>query len=171
MDGFQVMKSVEAAKIGDIFLTATGNRTIFREEHFRLMKDGAVLGNSGHFDVEIDIPALEGMSKSRRAIRENLEEFRLNDGRCIYLLAQGRLLNLAAAEGHPSAVMDMSFANQALSAEYLTVKSKNLKPILYPVPEEIDREVARLKLAASGIEIDTLTAEQEDYLSSWRLGT
>lgn len=171
MDGFQVMKSVEAAKIGDIFLTATGNRSIFREEHFRLMKDGAILGNSGHFDVEIDIPALAKMSKSRRTIRENLEEFQLNDGRRLYLLAQGRLLNLAAAEGHPSAVMDMSFANQALSAEYLTVKGKDLKPVLYPVPEAIDREIARLKLAASGIEIDTLTSEQEAYLSAWRLGT
>ncbi len=171
MDGFQVMKSVEAAKIGDIFLTATGNRTIFREEHFRLMKDGVILGNSGHFDVEIDIPALDKMSKTRRTIRENLEEFQMKDGRRIYLLAQGRLLNLAAAEGHPSAVMDMSFANQALSAEYLTVKGKDLKPVLYPVPEAIDREVARLKLAASGIEIDTLTTEQEEYLSSWRLGT
>lgn len=171
MDGFQVMKSTEAAKIGDIFLTATGSRTVFRKEHFRLMKDGAILGNSGHFDVEIDIPALNKASKKRRTIRENLEEFEMNDGRRIYLLAQGRLLNLAAADGHPSAVMDLSFANQALSAEYLAVKGKNLKPILYPVPEAIDREVARLKLAASGIEIDVLTTEQEEYLSSWRLGT
>lgn len=171
MDGFQVMKAEEAAKIGDIFLTATGNRTIFRAEHFQRMKDGAILGNSGHFDVEIDIPALEKMSKSRRTIRENLEEFVLKDNRRIYLLAQGRLLNLAAAEGHPSAVMDMSFANQALSAEFLTLKSKTLKAALYPVPEEIDREVARLKLSALGIEIDTLTPEQKEYLSSWQLGT
>lgn len=171
MDGFLVMKATEAARIGDVFITATGNRAIFREEHFKIMKDGAILANSGHFDVEIDIPALEKMSTSRRQLRDNLEEFQIKDGRRLYLLAQGRLLNLAAAEGHPSSVMDMSFANQALSAEYLVQKGKTLSPGLYNVPEEIDREVARLKLAASGIEIDTLTPSQAEYLSSWRLGT
>ena len=171
MDGYLVMKAEEAARIGDIFITATGNRSIFRQEHFQLLKDGAILANSGHFDVEIDIPALEKMSVGRRTIRDNLEEFKLKDGRRIYLLAQGRLLNLAAAEGHPSAVMDMSFANQALSAEYLVRNGKGLQAALYIVPDDIDREVARLKLAASGVEIDSLTKNQKEYLSAWQVGT
>ncbi|HNQ35183.1 MAG TPA: adenosylhomocysteinase [bacterium] len=171
MDGFLVMPSLEAARFGDVFITATGNRSIFRAEHFRVMKSGAILANSGHFDVEIDIPALAGLSRARRLIRDQVEEFELSDGRRLYLLAQGRLLNLAAAEGHPSAVMDMSFANQALSAEHLVKNRGRIKPGLYPVPEEIDREVARLKLAASGVEIDRLTPDQEKYLSSWQEGT
>lgn len=171
MDGFLVMKSTEAARVGKVFITATGNCSILREEHFRAMPDGAIMANSGHFNVEIDIPALEKMSKSRRRIRESVEEFLLPDGRRLYLLAEGRLLNLAAAEGHPSAVMDMSFANQALSAEYLVRKGREIKVGLYPVPADIDREVARLKLAASGTEIDTLTKEQNQYLSSWEQGT
>ena len=171
MDGFLVMKSLEAARLGDIFITATGCCSVFGKEHFGVMKDGAILANSGHFDVEIDIPALSAMSKKRTKVRENLEEFLLKDNRKIYLLAEGRLLNLAAAEGHPSAVMDMSFANQALSAEYLVLNGRKLKHALYPVPEEIDREIARLKLAALGIEIDTLSPRQKKYLSSWQLGT
>ncbi len=171
MDGFLVMHSLEAAKVGDIFITATGCCSVLRKEHYQVMKDGAILANSGHFDVEIDIPALVTLSKKRRKVRENLEEFLLEDNRRIYLLAEGRLLNLAAAEGHPSAVMDMSFANQALSVEFLVFHGQQLKCHLYPVPEEIDREVARLKLAALGIKIDSLSPGQKRYLSSWELGT
>ena len=171
MDGYLVMPLLKAAALGGIFITATGNREVLRAEHFRAMPDGAIIANSGHFNVEIDIPALEKMSQGARTVRENLEEFILADGRRIYLLAQGRLLNLAAAEGHPSAVMDMSFANQALSAEYLVKNKGKIKTGLHPVPGEIDREIARLKLQAAGITIDTLTDAQKKYLASWRQGT
>jgi adenosylhomocysteinase len=171
MDGYRVMPMAEAAKIGDVFITVTGDKSILREEHFKLMKDGAVVCNSGHFNVEIDIPALEKMALSKRTTREFVDEYTLRDGRKIYLLAEGRLINLAAAEGHPAVVMDMSFANQALSAEYMVKNAKKLEPKVYPVPAEIDREVARLKLDAMGIGIDKLTPEQEEYLSSWSEGT
>jgi adenosylhomocysteinase len=171
MDSYRVMPMAEAAKIGDVFVTVTGDKSILREEHFKLMKDGAVVCNSGHFNVEIDIPALEKLALSKRTTREFVEEFTLRDGRKIYLLGEGRLINLAAAEGHPAAVMDMSFANQALSAEYMVKNAKKLEPKVYPVPAEIDREVARLKLDSMGIGIDKLTAEQEEYLSSWSEGT
>ncbi|KYC49542.1 MAG: S-adenosyl-L-homocysteine hydrolase [Candidatus Methanofastidiosum methylothiophilum] len=171
MDGFQVMKMEEASKIGDIFVTVTGNIHVIREEHFKNMKNGAIVSNSGHFNVEIDINALEKMSQSKRVVRDSVEEYQLKDGKKIYLLGEGRLINLAAAEGHPASVMDMSFANQALSAEYLTKEGKNLKNKVYPVPESIDRRIASLKLKSMGISIDALTKEQEEYLTSWELGT
>lgn len=171
MDGYSVMPSKEAAKVGDIFVTVTGNKNVFREEHFRLMKDGAILANSGHFNVEIDIPALERMAKSKRRIRSSVEEYLMEDGRRIFLLGEGRLINLAAAEGHPAAVMDMSFANQALTAEYLKNEGRKLEPKVYPVPAEIDDMVAMLKLKSMGIEIDELTPEQDEYLRSWTMGT
>jgi adenosylhomocysteinase len=171
MDGFLVMPMREAARIGDFFVTVTGNTSVIRREHFEVMKDGAIVANSGHFNVEIDIEALEEMSVSKRVIRENVEEFTLKDGRRIYLLAQGRLVNLASAEGHPASVMDMSFANQALSAEYIVRKHSDLRRDVHRVPEEIDREVARLKLRSMGIEIDELTQDQIRYLSSWEFGT
>jgi len=171
MDGFLVMPMIEAAKLGDFFVTVTGNTSVIRKEHFEVMKDGAVVSNSGHFNVEIDLEALEELSVSKREIRQEVEEYRLSDGRRIYVLAQGRLVNLAAAEGHPASVMDMSFANQALSAEYIKTKSQDLGKDVYKVPEEIDREVASLKLRAMGIEIDQLTPEQVKYLSSWEFGT
>ena len=171
MDGFRVMKISEAAKIGDIFCTVTGDINVIRAEHFSVMKDGAILANSGHFDVEIDKKALKEMAKSVRRIREYVDEYQLKDGRRIYLLAEGRLVNLSAAEGHPSAVMDMSFSNQALTVEFLVKRGKGLEKKVYPVPEDIDREVARLKLETMGISIDELTPEQKDYLSSWEMGT
>ncbi|MFQ6097146.1 MAG: adenosylhomocysteinase [Armatimonadota bacterium] len=171
MDGYQVLPIAEAAAIGDVFVTLTGDTRVLRQEHFALMKDGAVLANSGHFDVEISIPALEEMSVSRRRVRPNTEEFQLKDGRRLYLLGEGRLVNLAAAEGHPAAVMDMSFANQALVCAYLAREGGGLEPRVYDVPKEIDEEVARLKLEAMGVEIDTLTPEQERYLASWEEGT
>ncbi len=171
MDGFRVMPMHEAAKIGDIFCTVTGNINVIREEHFKVMKDGAMVSNSGHFNVEIDIPALERMAVSKRTVREFVEEYTMPDGRRIYLLAEGRLVNLSAAEGHPASVMDMSFANQALSAEYLVKESKSLSPDVYVVPGHIDRHVAELKLKAMGIEIDELTPEQIEYLNSWEMGT
>jgi adenosylhomocysteinase len=171
MDGFQVMPMPEAAKIGDLFISATGNKSVLAKEHFGKMKDGALLANSGHFNVEIDIPALEKMSKSRRKIREFVEEFRMKDGRRIYLLADGRLVNLSSAEGHPASVMDMSFANQALCAEYLAKNAGKLEKKVYPVPEDIDRTVARIKLEAMGVQVDRLTPEQEKYLASWDEGT
>ena len=171
MDGFRVMPMIEAAKEGDFFCTVTGNIHVIREEHFKVMKDGAIVCNSGHFNVEIDIPALERLAVKKRRIRPFVDEYTLADGRRIYLLAEGRLVNLAAAEGHPASVMDMSFANQALSAEYLVKEGKNLKPDVYTVPEEIDRKVAELKLKAMGIEIDQLTPEQIEYLNSWEMGT
>jgi len=171
MDGHDVMPMAEAAKIGDIFCTTTGDIHVLRREHFEVMKDGAIICNSGHFDVEIDIPALAEMSVSRRLVRDFNEEFTLPDGRKIYLLGEGRLVNLAAAEGHPPSVMDMSFANQALCSEYMVQHAAELERKVYPVPREIDRTVARLKLETMGIEIDSLTPEQERYLSSWEAGT
>jgi len=171
MDGFRVMPMSNAAKIGDFFVTVTGDISVIREEHFMAMKDGAIVCNSGHFNVEIDIPALRKLSKKKRMIREFVEEYTLKDGRHINILGEGRLINLAAAEGHPSSVMDMSFANQALSAEYVIEKGGELEKDVYPVPEEIDRDIAKLKLAGMGIKIDRLTKEQLKYLASWEMGT
>lgn len=171
MDGFDIMPLAEASKVGDFFCTLTGDTSILTEKHFKLMKDGAILANSGHFDVEIDKVALKKLSKKVRRIRDNVDEYTLKNNRRLYLLGEGRLINLAAAEGHPSAVMDMSFANQALCVEYLAKRDKKLSPDVYTVPKEIDELVARLKLASMGIKIDRLTAEQEKYLSSWKLGT
>jgi adenosylhomocysteinase len=171
MDGYEVMPIAEAAKIGDFFCTLTGNIHVIRKEHFEVMKDGAIVSNSGHFNVELDLEALSQMAVSRRMIRDFVEEFRLKDGRSIYVLAEGRLVNLAAAEGHPSSVMDMSFANQALCVEYLVKGGKNLARQVYTVPRQIDEEVARLKLASMGISIDQLTEEQDRYLHSWEMGT
>jgi adenosylhomocysteinase len=171
MDGYRVIPIGDAAKIGDVFVTVTGNISVIRGEHFKKMKDGAILVNSGHFNVEIDIPSLEKISKRKRKIREYVEEYTLENGRRIFLLAQGRLINLAAGEGHPASVMDMSFANQALCAEYIKKEGKNLKPKVYPVPDEIDKEVAKLKLESIGVKIDILTQDQERYLKDWKLGT
>jgi adenosylhomocysteinase len=170
MDGYQVAPMAEAAALGDIFVTVTGNTSVIRQEHFEKLRDGAIVANSGHFNVEIDIPALEKITRSRRSARENVEEYQLHDGRRVYLLAEGRLLNLAAAEGHPAAVMDMSFANQALSAAHL-VSGAKLEKNVYPVPRQIDETVARLKLEAMGVGIDALTPEQKKYLESWEAGT
>ncbi len=171
MDGYRVMPMREAAKEGDVFITVTGDVHVLDREHFEVMKDGAMLANSGHFNVEINIPALEAMAVSKRRVRPFVDEYTMPDGRRLYLLAEGRLLNLAAAEGHPASVMDMSFANQALSAEYLVKHAGELKPQVYPVPREIDEGIARLKLQAMNVSIDTLTPEQERYLRSWEEGT
>ena len=171
MDGFTVTTSAQAARRGDIFVTATGDKHVLRGEHFEVMKDRAIVCNSGHFDVEIDIPALEAASSSRRTVREFVEEFAMADGRRVYLLAEGRLVNLSAAEGHPASVMDMSFANQALMAEYVFKHASELEKKVYDVPKVIDAEIARLKLETMGVEIDCLTDEQEEYLRSWTLGT
>jgi len=171
MDGFRVTTSAGAAVEGDIFITTTGDIHALRPEHFRVMKDGAVMANSGHFDVEIDIPALGKMSSGRRKVREYIEEFTMEDGRRLYLLAEGRLVNLAAAEGHPASVMDMSFANQALVVEHVFTHTAELEKMVYDVPLHIDKEIARLKLETMGIEIDSLTPEQEEYLKSWTIGT
>jgi adenosylhomocysteinase len=171
MDGYRVMSMAEVAPVGDIFVTATGDIHVIREEHFEVMKDGAIVANTGHFNVEIDIPALEKMSVARRQVREFVEEFTLPDGRNVYLLAEGRLINLAAAEGHPSSVMDMSFANQALAAEYMVKNAATLEKRVYAVPSDIDEEIARLKLASLGTAIDVLTPEQAEYLASWNMGT
>jgi adenosylhomocysteinase len=171
MDGYRVMPMEKAAEIGDIFCTVTGNIHVIRKEHFERMKDGAIVCNSGHFNVEIDIPALESLAVEKRRVRPFVDEYKLSDGRRIYLLAEGRLVNLSAAEGHPASVMDMSFANQALSAEYIVKEGKNLEPNVYVVPEHIDKKVAELKLKALGIEIDELTEEQIRYLNSWEMGT
>ncbi len=171
MDGFRVMPVAEAARIGHVFVTATGDIHVLRPEHFAVMKDGAIMANTGHFDVEIDIPALAEMAVSRRQVRDFVEEFAMEDGRRLHVLAEGRLVNLAAAEGHPASVMDMSFANQALCAEYMVKNAAALQKKVYDVPDDIDREIARLKLAALGANIDTLTAEQERYLASWDIGT
>ncbi|MFC1496951.1 adenosylhomocysteinase [Verrucomicrobiota bacterium] len=171
MDGFEVMPMADAAKIGDIFVTLTGDISVLDGKHFKTMKDGAIVCNSGHFNVEINIAALKKMSKKRRKTREFVEEFTLKNGRRINLLGEGRLINLAAAEGHPACVMDMSFANQALSAIYLKQNAKRLKKEVYCVPENLDKQIARLKLKAMGIKIDTLTAEQKKYLASWEMGT
>jgi adenosylhomocysteinase len=171
MDGFEVMPLAQAAAVGDIFVTVTGNLHVLREEHFRAMKSGAIVANSGHFNVEIDIPALERMARAKRTIRPFVEEYTLPDGRRLYLLGEGRLVNLAAAEGHPAAVMDMSFANQALSVEYIVNHQGKLPREVFPVPREIDAQVAQLKLHALGVQIDTLTPEQQAYLESWEMGT
>jgi len=171
MEGYTVLPMKEAAKIGDFFCTVTGNKSVIRKEHFLLMKDGAIVCNSGHFDVEIDLNALRELAKEVREIRREVKEYVLEDGKRIYLLSEGRLVNLASAEGHPSGVMDMSFANQALCIEYLVKHGKELKNQVYPVPKEIDATVAHLKLNAMGIEIDKLTPEQERYLSAWEEGT
>lgn len=171
MDGFEVMPMSQAASIGDFFVTITGDIKVIRKEHFLKMKNGAVVCNSGHFNVEIDIPALVRISKKRRQIREFVEEYTLSDGRRINILADGRLINLTAAEGHPASVMDMSFANQALSAEFLAKNAKNLRRQVYPVPPAIDKDIAKLKLKAMEIQIDTLTKEQQRYLASWEMGT
>jgi adenosylhomocysteinase len=171
MDGFRVMPMNEAAKIGDVFITVTGNKSVLSHEHFEKMKDGAVVSNSGHFNVEIDIPALEKLSGSKKEARPFVEEYTMKDGRHLYLLGDGRLVNLAAAEGHPASVMDMSFANQALSAEYMVKHASELKPNVYPVPEPLDQQIAKLKLESLGVTIDKLTPEQEHYLASWQEGT
>jgi adenosylhomocysteinase len=171
MDGFEVMPGVEAARKGDLHITVTGDMHAVGKEHLKVMKDGAIIANSGHFNVEIDIPALEEMSVNRREARPFVEEFETGDGRRLFLLGEGRLINLAAAEGHPAAVMDMSFANQALSAEHIAKHASDLEKKVYVVPEEIDKEIARLKLESLGVRIDNLTPEQEKYLTSWDQGT
>jgi len=171
MDGFRVMPMNDAAPIGDIFVTVTGDLNVIDRHHFELMKDGAIVANSGHFNVEINIPALEEMAKEKRLVRPFVEQFILEDGRRIHLLGEGRLINLASAEGHPASVMDMSFANQALSAEYMVKNAEKLQKKVYSVPEEIDREIARIKLESMGVKIDTLTPEQVAYLNSWEAGT
>jgi len=171
MDGFSVMPIRDAARIGDVFVTLTGDINVIRKEHFLLMKDGAIVSNSGHFNVELDISGLEAISKNKRTIREFTEEYTLKNGKKVYLLGEGRLINLAAAEGHPASVMDMSFANQALSAEYVTRHRGELDKKVYCVPKDIDRNIAALKLKSMGIKIDTLTKEQKEYLASWELGT
>ncbi|MSO44167.1 MAG: adenosylhomocysteinase [Thermoleophilia bacterium] len=171
MDGFEVLTAAEAAKKGDIFITATGNIHVLRREHFEHMKDGAIIANTGHFNVEIDIPGLDELADGSREVRPMVQEYALRNGRKVYLLAEGRLLNLSAAEGHPAAVMDMSFANQALSAEYMAQNAADLTATVYSVPEDIDAEIARLKLESMGVEIDTLTDEQQTYLASWDQGT
>jgi len=171
MDGFQVMSLKRAARIGDIFVTATGNKSVLTEGHFLLMKDGAIIANSGHFNVEIDIPALEKLSTRKREMKDYVQEYKLKGGKRIYLLAEGRLVNLAAAEGHPAVVMDMSFSNQALCVLHLVQKGKDLQKKVYPVPEKIDKEVARLKLKTMGVKIDRLSSEQRKYLSGWLEGT
>ncbi len=171
MDGFRVMPMEKAAEVGDIFVTLTGDKSVLREEHFNRMKSGAIVCNSGHFNVEIDIPALERLAKSKRQTREFVDEYTQRDGRKIYLLGEGRLINLAAAEGHPAVVMDMSFANQSLCAEYMVGHSSKLEKKVYAVPADIDQEIARLKLASMDLSIDTLTPEQEQYLASWSEGT
>ena len=171
MDGFAVMPIKKAARIGDFFCTLTGNINVIRQDHFLLMKDGAIVANSGHFNVELDLMGLERLAKSRRKIRPFVEEYTLRNGRRINVLGEGRLINLAAAEGHPSSVMDMSFANQVLAVVYLATREGRLENVVHPVPVDIDREVARRKLAAMQVGIDTLTGEQVSYLSSWEEGT
>jgi len=171
MDGFRVMSMEEAAKIGDVFCTVTGNKNVLAKQHFELMKDGAIISNSGHFNVEIDIPSLEKLSSSKRTTRSFVDEYTMKDGRRINLLGEGRLINLAAAEGHPASVMDMSFADQALSCEYMVKNHASLEKKVYTVPVELDKRVAKLKLESLGIKIDRLTSEQEEYLASWSEGT
>jgi adenosylhomocysteinase len=171
MDGFRVMPIMDAARIGDIFVTVTGDKHVIDKHHIEVMKDGAVLSNSGHFNVEINIPSLEEMAVKKRRIRGFVDEYTLKDGRHIFLLGEGRLINLAAAEGHPASVMDMSFANQALCLEYIVKNMQQLEAKVYGVPEAIDKQIARLKLESMGVKIDSLTAEQEQYLNSWQEGT
>jgi len=171
MDGYRVMSMHEAAVIGDVFVTVTGNKHVIGRDHFEKLKNGAILANSGHFNVEIDLEALAKMASSRRQTREFVEEFALRDGRRIYILGEGRLINLAAAEGHPASVMDMSFANQAMAAEYMVKNHAILEKKVYSVPEDLDKQVAKMKLEAMGIKIDRLSVEQEHYLASWGEGT
>ncbi|MGB6631837.1 MAG: adenosylhomocysteinase, partial [Terriglobales bacterium] len=171
MDGFRVMSMEEAAKIGDVFCTVTGNKNVLAKQHFEHMKDGAIISNSGHFNVEIDIPSLEKLSSSKRTTRDFVEEYTMKDGRRINLLGEGRLINLAAAEGHPASVMDMSFADQALSCDYMVKNHASLEKKVYTVPVDLDKRVAKLKLESLGIKIDRLTSEQEEYLASWNEGT
>ena len=171
MDGYRVMPMKDAAKIGDIFVTLTGDINVIDQKHFEVMKDGAIVANSGHFNVEINIPALEKMSKSKRLVRPFVDEYVTADNRHIYILGEGRLINLASAEGHPASVMDMSFANQALSLEYLVKNAAKLEKRVYSVPEAIDNQIAELKLAAMNVKIDKLSAEQVKYLASWEEGT
>ena len=171
MDGYRVMPIADAAPLGDFFCTVTGDINVIRREHFQVMKSGAIVANSGHFNVELDLDGLDKITNKRRQVREFVEEFTLKNGRRVYVLGDGRLINLAAAEGHPSSVMDMSFANQALSAEYIVKNKKKISLGVFGVPQEIDEEIARLKLKAMGVKIDTLTKEQEKYLSSWEMGT
>ncbi len=171
MDGFSVMPMLRAAEVGDVFVTVTGNTSVIRKEHFARLRDGAILANSGHFNVEIDLEALSAIAQGRRQVRPFVEEFQLPGGRRVYVLGEGRLINLAAAEGHPASVMDMSFANQALSAEFMVKRGQTLERKVYVVPREIDREIARLKLASMNVDIDELTAQQDSYLASWRHGT
>jgi adenosylhomocysteinase len=171
MDGYRVMPSTEAAAVGDILVTVTGNLNVIDRQHLERMKDGALVANSGHFNDEINIPELEKLSIKKRRVRDFVDEYTYADGRRIHLLAEGRLVNLSAAEGHPASVMDMSFANQALGAEYMLIHAKEMQPRVYTLPAGIDKEIARLKLQAMGIHIDTLTSEQEKYLNSWESGT
>jgi adenosylhomocysteinase len=171
MDGYQVTSLMEASRVGDIFITASGDKNVIDKYHLQAMKDGAILANSGHFNVEINIPALESMARSKRHTRPFVDEYILNNGHHLYLLGEGRLINLAAAEGHPASVMDMSFANQALCLEYMAKNRESLEPKIYSVPEEIDKQIARLKLNSMGIGIDSLTPEQKEYLTSWEQGT
>ena len=171
MDSFQVMPLPEAAKVGDIFITASGDKNVIDKAHFQAMKDGAIIANSGHFNIEINIPALESLASSKRRIRDFVDEYTLNDGRHLYLLGEGRLINLAAAEGHPASVMDMSFANQALCLEYIVKNRGKLALKVHSVPEEIDKQIARLKLGSMNVNIDSLTPEQKNYLTSWEQGT
>jgi adenosylhomocysteinase len=171
MDGFRVMSMEEAAKFGDVFCTVTGNKNVLAKQHFAIMKDGAIISNSGHFNVEIDIPSLEKLSSSKRTTRNFVDEYTMKDGRRINLLGEGRLINLAAAEGHPASVMDMSFADQALSCEYMVKNHASLEKKVYTVPVDLDKRVAKLKLESLGIKIDRLTPEQEEYLASWSEGT
>jgi len=171
MDGYGVMSTLEAAGIGEVFVTATGDINVLDRRHFLRMKDGAIVANSGHFNVELSIPDLKKLSSGKRVVRDSVEEYRLKNGKKIFLLGEGRLINLAAAEGHPASVMDMSFANQSLSVEFMVRKGKQLDNKVYPVPEAIDREIARLKLISMGVKIDTLSKEQHKYLESWEMGT
>ncbi|WP_317134684.1 adenosylhomocysteinase [Leptolyngbya sp. 7M] len=171
MDGFRVLPMALAAPLGDLFITVTGNKHVIRKEHFEVMKDGAIVCNSGHFDIEIDLKSLKEMASEVKTVRNFTEEYRLTNGKSVVVLGEGRLVNLAAAEGHPSAVMDMSFANQALACEYLVKNKGKLEPGIHSIPEELDREIARLKLQAMGIAIDSLTAEQIEYINSWTMGT
>jgi adenosylhomocysteinase len=171
MDGYRVLPMIEAARVGDIFVTSTGDKSVIDRQHFEVMRDGALVANSGHFNVEINIPALRSLAVSSAEPRPYVEQFTLGDGRRISLLGEGRLINLAAAEGHPSAVMDMSFANQALCSEWMVQHARELEKQVYPVPEAIDKEIARLKLTAMGIRIDALSDEQARYLTSWQEGT
>jgi adenosylhomocysteinase len=171
MDGYRVMSMLEAAQVGDLFITLTGNKNVITREHFERLKSGAILANSGHFNVEVDLETLGRMASSRRQVREYVEEFALRDGRRVCVLGEGRLINLAAAEGHPASVMDMSFANQSLAVEYLVKNHSTLERRVFPVPEELDKRVARMKLESMGVKIDRLTPEQEQYLASWSEGT